>query len=814
MKSIILDVIFIFLTFTNLIAQQHCSEIVRTTSPTIGFWDWRTPSWECNVRTNGGGDIITSITSPFSGISSDNVNLGSLASNASKDYEPNDGWELIRRQLGKSTDPPISNAYVIFYNKFTSKVRIFFLVNQNFSNTTVSEFNTYKGAIIKIYWEQQDINFVYQSNLLSTFSTPMLPLDQFKRNINIITPNAFFNYIPYWLYSDFPVAYDPCTCQKKGQLRIEAHLLNSADINFTLNSVPQTTPSVENGNVHADFLTGFTQFTSTAEGGLKAARTTGEAFGSLDAAIAKQTGTSIQQKLGLDKGALKTSVDQFGSWLELLPIGGSAIKSVLSLFDFFSGGGNSSSGPAPVYIINNFKATGGITSSTPKQELSLPLPGSNQSNIDASILPVYNNTLGVFNLLFTPTVRLTENRTVTSNSIVSCCAKYDKSGFCTSYSQSGTKVTAQRLSISLDGNPNNLKFTVNPALNIDLLNSDIRAAFIVEDCPYGTTGSSTNLQRDIESKNTSGQIKPIYRSSYFPVGVLTQNLATANVTNIVKEIHDNPYCTVIHSNSTLGGFCDPKVYVKIVARLRRQGFSNPSEDIVFVAKYPSVVTKESTTSTYLDGGLEDKVEDAVLPDNLTINEGAIFTALNALSIGSSSIIDATPFPIFGEIDATLVAGESITIRAGGAISNRYSLKVGGIYPSSVPTLQTLKATSTEINNFCNSPAYVDASNRNVAARVATIPENQEVIGIEKFFTAFPNPTTGKVSFRYYVEEPSQVRLNLVSTTGTIVAAPVDAYQEEGLYELAYDASNLPAGIYIYTLETSKGKETKRLVVIK
>jgi hypothetical protein len=44
--------------------------------------------------------------------------------------------------------------------------------------------------------------------------------------------------------------------------------------------------------------------------------------------------------------------------------------------------------------------------------------------------------------------------------------------------------------------------------------------------------------------------------------------------------------------------------------------------------------------------------------------------------------------------------------------------------------------------------------------------------------------------------------------------PKASYQEAGPYEFAYDASNLPAGVYIYTLETSKGKETKRLVVMK
>lgn len=51
-------------------------------------------------------------------------------------------------------------------------------------------------------------------------------------------------------------------------------------------------------------------------------------------------------------------------------------------------------------------------------------------------------------------------------------------------------------------------------------------------------------------------------------------------------------------------------------------------------------------------------------------------------------------------------------------------------------------------------------------------------------------------------------------TGKVIATPVSGHQEVGPYEVAYNATNVPSGVYIYTLETSKGKETKRLVVIK
>lgn len=144
-KFISLTVIFLFKFLTNVNSQSFCHNNVNTVDPTIFYWDWRTPFWDCKVSSNNGQGIITSIASPFNAIySGDNINLSAIAGDADKDYEPSNGWELIRKQIGINhpSQPAVSNAYVIFYNKFTAKVRIFFLVTQNYSNTTVSEFNT------------------------------------------------------------------------------------------------------------------------------------------------------------------------------------------------------------------------------------------------------------------------------------------------------------------------------------------------------------------------------------------------------------------------------------------------------------------------------------------------------------------------------------------------------------------------------------------------------------------------------------------------------------------------------------------------
>ncbi|MFM8911502.1 MAG: T9SS type A sorting domain-containing protein, partial [Flammeovirgaceae bacterium] len=158
----------------------------------------------------------------------------------------------------------------------------------------------------------------------------------------------------------------------------------------------------------------------------------------------------------------------------------------------------------------------------------------------------------------------------------------------------------------------------------------------------------------------------------------------------------------------------------------------------------------------------------------------------------------------GRSSSTLTA-QSALLPGSGLTAGPYFLSSGSNYRP--------PASSSQIATFCNTIYSTDAIRSNF--RLATEdddsmkPENKS-----NSSTAFPNPTTGKLSFRYYIEEPTQVRLNITSTTGSILGTPVDAYQEAGPYEVSYDASHLPAGVYIYTLETSKGKETKRLVIIK
>jgi Secretion system C-terminal sorting domain len=797
MKILLRYNFFIVLTIYQLIidvdgqAQSpiHCSEILNTTTPTVNVWDWRTEWWDANINTNVTGPLIR-VVSPFHSLisnndNSNNSNIRHFAIALDKDYKPDDGWELLAKNLGVSGGISISDPYVIFYNKNTGIVRSFFLIAQLFSETLNND--AAKGGSIKISFYNKDPGpLQYQSNLLTSYSSPLLPLDQLKRDADIIRANEFRTFIPYWLYADFPVIFDPCTCSNKGSFKIETSLINSGNVDIKIESLPYQSPVKSDAvNKDAALFHSFSDFSGKVGGGLSATRSTGEALGTLRDAVIKQP-IDLAVKLDKDLVKLKGVFDKIGKITEIIPVAGAAYNAVISLVDFFSGGGGASSAPSPIMIMNDFKATGTISSSSAKNIVIIPIPGSDQSGITAAAKPVYNNILGVFNLLYTPRVTIKNKYAYTVTPPIKVCGPW---GIDNNYW------------ISVDAE--SIKFTINPVLNIDLSNSTIKAALIVES-GYKDVFTTTNLQHDI-SQSGGAQV---YRSSYYPLNSINECIGYLYKNNKGDCGAGSPPSSNngLLEDGVLKKYFAAQVYLKVIAKLHPTGATNYDQDIIFIAKYPVKINYVPVTQP-ISAGIEDLAEDIILPENLPIRDLSSFTAFNTISIGSTTI-GPLPRPVFFK------AGEAIILREGGVITPLHSIRVGGIYSSTASPLPSLKATSAELTTFCGGSGYNGVNNeRNIASRQAA-PEEVQLLTKEEFFTFYPNPATDQVTFKYFIEEDSPVRLSVMDLSGKPVGLLIDEYKEMGDYVHNFDASDLAAGMYIIKFESDKMSRTEKLVVIK
>jgi len=87
---------------------------------------------------------------------------------------------------------------------------------------------------------------------------------------------------------------------------------------------------------------------------------------------------------------------------------------------------------------------------------------------------------------------------------------------------------------------------------------------------------------------------------------------------------------------------------------------------------------------------------------------------------------------------------------------------------------------------------------------------------------YPNPFNPSTKISWQSPASGHQTLKIYDILGNEVAALVDEFREAGIYNVEFDASGLPSGIYFYTLklsdsETNSGKvfvETRKMILMK
>jgi hypothetical protein len=79
---------------------------------------------------------------------------------------------------------------------------------------------------------------------------------------------------------------------------------------------------------------------------------------------------------------------------------------------------------------------------------------------------------------------------------------------------------------------------------------------------------------------------------------------------------------------------------------------------------------------------------------------------------------------------------------------------------------------------------------------------------------YPNPFNPTTAIKYQIPELSFVTLKIFSLLGEEIITLVNEKIEAGSYEVEFDATNLPSGIYFYKLQTPNFTQTKKMILLK
>ena len=79
---------------------------------------------------------------------------------------------------------------------------------------------------------------------------------------------------------------------------------------------------------------------------------------------------------------------------------------------------------------------------------------------------------------------------------------------------------------------------------------------------------------------------------------------------------------------------------------------------------------------------------------------------------------------------------------------------------------------------------------------------------------YPNPFNPSTNIKYSVPESGNVKLSVYNLVGEEVAVLVNGNVEAGNFEVTFDASSLPSGVYLYKLQSANSVQTKKMMLLK
>lgn len=132
----------------------------------------------------------------------------------------------------------------------------------------------------------------------------------------------------------------------------------------------------------------------------------------------------------------------------------------------------------------------------------------------------------------------------------------------------------------------------------------------------------------------------------------------------------------------------------------------------------------------------------------------------------------------------------------------------------VHTLYLSMVAPFAITSPNESSPYYDLVYQTVPLNITSVENPGDLVKTFDLQQNYPNPFNPSTTIKYSVPKLANVTLKVYDVLGKEVATLVDAQQTQGVYEVAFDASNLASGMYIYTIKAGNFTSSKKMLLMK
>lgn len=127
------------------------------------------------------------------------------------------------------------------------------------------------------------------------------------------------------------------------------------------------------------------------------------------------------------------------------------------------------------------------------------------------------------------------------------------------------------------------------------------------------------------------------------------------------------------------------------------------------------------------------------------------------------------------------------------------------------TADEVKDTALFYDNSDGSPHAIALDGNGVLTAVETRPFEPCEFSLSQ---NYPNPFNPTTQLRFTIASFEMVTLKVYDILGRLVATLVNERKSPGTYDVQFDGSSLPSGVYFYQLQAGKFSSTKKLMLLR
>lgn len=721
----------------------------------------------------------------------------------SQDKFPEDGWELIKYDLGynasgQATGTGIDYPYLVLYNRFTGILRVFLALSETGAPFQVAQTRLEFIAGAGPMSSNLDLSTAFTNSQNGITSLKGFT-GEFPR---FVSASRYLSGPGKWIYADFPMMYDPCVCSYDSKMKISTFLINTAEVSGSSIGTGTITPDEDalskSNDVYKDeegiLSWGWKNLSNVNDAAQKSAKAYKDMDSfkkGLEAAIDK-SGLSFvdkEKKKGLiaDFAVEIKLPNAFKSVLNAMPY----VSAAISFLDFFVGGGKESSGPQevviqPMGIEMNTRYKGTITQTLPKQEITFNTPGGTNINPLNLDYPYYNEALGVFHLVETPVLYHTEFFSPAQYLEIDQSAMVDPFGH----------------------NPFKIRTGYNPG---DADNQHVRLLRYrhqLKSAPEYLINPATQFTDESE---IYGAFYVLSREGNNPAGIGHKAGFNFNLISEGKGIYRTPFVPLDCMEGMVLDFAmdfdtEVEVFFKVVANFNRgdRYVSSTTQNVLWQGNF--AIETQQDVNLNLSTPFRNAFVDRTIDNTLSLNDG--FGVYQRLTITNNAVLSA-PNPI------TVSVGEELIVEPGAEISPNITFQIGS--PNGCSNKYG-PVDPTTLSTYCNSASY-NSSDRVVRqpapdildSTVDDLRESKNQL-VKVALSVSPNPVGDWVEVEYTLSSPGVPKIYLYDMMGGLVKVLQEGANESlGTHSHKFMIPDLASGLYNIVLDIHGRRETVKII---